>query len=199
MHVSVEVNILQNILDFFKTLLKWYFIVEPWEQAVRVRFGKRVELFNGGTHFQSRSLTPVYVQNTRRRLISMGSQTVTTKDRKLITIHSTLGYTIVDVLRLQQTLHDAEGTVMQHVTARLAKDIAAHDLTDCAPADVMARVLAALDLERYGLGNLEFALTSYVADIKTIRLINEASAPWMGGMPLHTSIVTASTPAQSGR
>lgn len=192
-------SIIQNILDFFKTLLQWWFIVEPWEQAVRVRFGKNVLLFNGGTHFRIPFFDAVYVQNTRRRLISMGSQTVTTKDRKLITIHSTLGYTIVDILRLQQTLHDAEGTVMQHVTSRLAKDIAANFLADCAPADVMTRVGAALDLERYGLGNLELALTSYVADIKTIRLINEASAPWIGGMSLHTSIVTSNMPAASGR
>jgi hypothetical protein len=196
------VNIVQNVLDFFKHLLQWWFIVEPWEQAVRVRFGKHVKLFNGGAHFRFPFFDNVYVQNTRRRLMSMGSQTVTTQDRKLITIHSTLGFTIVDILRLQQTLHDAEGTVMQHVTARLARDVATHELKECAPAEVMARVGAALDLERYGLGNLEFALTSYVADIRTIRLINDSSAPWIGGMPLNTRglVSTSSTPvAESGR
>jgi hypothetical protein len=192
-------NVVQNVLDFFKHLLQWWFIVEPWEQAVRARFGKHVKLFNGGAHFRIPFFDTVYVQNTRRRLMSMGSQTVTTKDRKLITIHSTLGFTIVDILRIQQTLHDAEGTVMQHVTARLAQDIATHDLKDCAPAEVMDRVGAALDLERYGLGNLEFALTSYVADIKTIRLINDSSAPWIGGTPLNTAAANAPAIALSGR
>jgi hypothetical protein len=196
------VNIVQNVLDFVKHVLQWWFIVEPWEQAVRVRFGKDVKLFNGGAHFRIPFFDTVYVQNTRRRLISMGSQTVTTKDRKLVTIHSTLGFTIVDILRLQQTLHDAEGTVMQHVTTRLAQDIAIHELKDCAPAEVIVRVGAALGLEQYGLGNLEFALTSYVSDIRTIRLINDSSAPWIGGMPLNTrgSVGTSSTPvAESGR
>jgi regulator of protease activity HflC (stomatin/prohibitin superfamily) len=179
-------NLLQNILDFFKNLLQWWFIVEPWEQAVRVRFGKNVLLFNGGTHFRIPFFDSVYVQNVRRRLISIGSQTLTTKDRKLVTIHSTLGYTIVDVLRLQQTLHDADGTILQHVITKLAHDIATHNLGDCAPADVMDRVRANLNLEQYGLGNLEIALTSYVADIKTIRLINDSSAPWIGGASLNT-------------
>src|SRR6267142_243142 len=94
-------NIIQNILDFFKTLLQWWFIVEPWEQAVRVRFGKNVHLFNGGTHFRVPFFDSVYTQNVRRRMTSIGSQTVTTRDRKLVTIHSTLGFTIVDVLLLQ--------------------------------------------------------------------------------------------------
>jgi len=179
-------NIIQNILDFFKTLLQWWFIVEPWEQAVRVRFGKNVHLFNGGTHFRVPFFDSVYTQNVRRRMTSIGSQTVTTRDRKLVTIHSTLGFTIVDVLLLQQTLHDAEGTVIQHVTARLAQDIATHDLIDCAPTEVMTRVGKNLNLEQYGLGNLEIALTSYVADIRTIRLINDSSAPWIGGIALNT-------------
>ena len=180
-------SILQNILDFFKHLLQWWFIVEPWEQAVRVRFGKKVLLFNGGTHFRIPFFDTVYVQNTRRRLTPIGSQTLTTKDRKLVTIHSTLGFTITDVLKLQQTLHDCEGTILQHVTALLAQDIATHDLVDCAPEETMTRVRVALDLEQYGLGNLEIALTSYVADIRTIRLINDASAPWFQGSQLTTS------------
>jgi hypothetical protein len=51
----------------------------------------------------------------------------------------------------------------------------------------MKRVRASLNLEKYGLGNLEFALTSYVADIKTIRLINDASAPYISGYSLSTT------------
>jgi SPFH domain / Band 7 family len=181
------VNIIQNILDFIKNLLQWWFIVEPWEQAVRVRFGKHVLLFNGGAHFRIPFFDTVYIQNTRRRLIPIGSQTLTTKDRRLVTIHSTLGFTITDVLLLQQTLHDADSTVLQHVTARLSEDIATHDLIDCTPSNVMRRVRHDLNLEKYGLGNLELALTSYVADIKTIRLINDASAPYISGFSLSTT------------
>lgn len=179
-------NIIQNILDSLKTLLQWWFVVEPWEQAVRVRFGRHVRLFRGGAHFRIPFFDSIYVQNTRRRLISVGSQTLTTKDRKLITIHSTLGYTILDVLKLQQSLHDAESTILQHVSTRLSQDVATHALAECTPAEVMARVRAVLDLEPYGLGDLEFALTSYVADIRTIRLINDSSAPYISGASLDT-------------
>ena len=192
-------NILQNILDFLKHLLKWWFIVEPWEQAVRVRFGKHVLLFHGGAHFRIPFFDTVYTQNTRRRLTPIGSQTLTTMDRKLVTIHSTLGFSITDVLKLQQTLHDCDGTILQHVTALLAQDIATHILSDCAPTEVMKRVKAALQLEQYGLGNLEIALTSYIADIRTIRLINDSSAPWFQASHLTTSLATGDKTEMYGR
>lgn len=179
-------NIIQNILDFLKTLLQWWFIVEPWEQAVRVRFGKNVRLFEKGTHVRIPFFDAIYVQNTRRRLMSIGSQTLTTTDRKLVTVHSTLGFTIVDVLRLYETLHDAEGTILQHVTTILAQDIATHALSECAPADVMERCRNKLCLEKYGLGNLELAITSYVSDIRTLRVINDSLAPWIGSSALDT-------------
>lgn len=171
-------NIVQQLLDFFKTLLSWWFIVEPWEQAVRTRFGKHVALYGAGTHFKIPFFDAVYKQNTRRRLMPMGSQTLTTSDRKLVSIHSTVGFQIADVLLLQQSLHDADGTVMQHVTSLLSKDIATHTLAECAPADVAARVKKELRLEAYGLSGIELAITSYVADIRTLRIIQDNAAPW---------------------
>ncbi len=34
-------SLFNGILEFLKTMVSWWFVVEPWEQAVRVRFGKR--------------------------------------------------------------------------------------------------------------------------------------------------------------
>jgi SPFH domain / Band 7 family len=192
-------NIVQNILDFLKSLLTWWFIVEPWEQAVRVRFGKNVKLFTAGAHIRIPFFDNVYVQNTRRRLISIGSQALTTNDRKVLTIHSTLGYVIADVLKLQRGLHDADGTVIQHVTACIAKDVASHDLTECGPAAIAGRVEEQLDLSDYGLDVVEFALTSYVADVQTIRLLNDNAAPYMTYQTLTTLLTDSNNAARVGR
>lgn len=179
-------NVVRDILDFVKSLLTWWFIVEPWEQAVRVRFGKHVLLFEAGAHIRIPFFDTVYVQNTRRRLLSIGSQTLTTSDRKVITVHSTIGYVLTDVLKLQTGLHDADGTVMQHVTSRLAQDIATHTLEDCGPAVVADRVRAQMGLAQYGLDVVEFALTSYVADIQTLRILSDGSAPYFNYAALTT-------------
>lgn len=192
-------NILQSVLNFLHALLDWWFIVEPWEQAVRVRFGKHVGLFGPGTHIKIPFFDAVYKQNTRRRLISMGSQTLTTSDRKVVTIHSTVGYVIKDVLKLQQTLHDADGTIMQHVTARVANDLATHTLAESSPANVAARVKAQLSLEQYGLTDIEFAITSYVADINTLRLLSDGSAPYFAYAILQTWIPQGAGVPSSGR
>jgi hypothetical protein len=194
-------NFIRDILDFLKSLLTWWFIVEPWEQAVRVRFGKRVRLFEAGAHVRIPFFDTVYVQNTRRRLLSIGSQTLTTADRKVLTIHSTIGYILTDVLKLQTGLHDADATIMQHVTSRLAQDIATHTMEQCAPADVAARVRAQMGLAQYGLDVVEFALTSYVGDIQTLRILSENAAPWFNYAALTTVLPDpkSAQPASSGR
>jgi hypothetical protein len=193
------------MLDFIKALLTWWFIVEPWEQAVRVRFGKHVRLFAAGAHIRIPFFDNIYVQNTRRRLLSVGSQTLTTSDRKVLTVHSTIGYVITDILKLQRGLHDADGTIMQHISALLARDIAGHRLKDCGPTAVAARVKADLNLCAYGLDVVEFALTSYVADVRTLRILNDTAAPYFGYTQLNTVVAlgmagnTPSAGSTSGR
>lgn len=180
-------NIIRDIIDFLKSLLTWWFIVEPWEQAVRVRFGKHVRLFMAGAHIAIPFFDSIYKQNTRRRLCSMGSQALTTRDRQVLSIHSTIGYTIVDVLKLQQGLHDADATIVQHVTARIAEDVASHDIVDCGPADIAERVRKELDLSPYGIDVVEFVLTSYTANVQTIRILQDNSAPYMAYVALSTA------------
>lgn len=179
-------NIIRDIIDFLKSLLTWWFIVEPWEQAVRVRFGKHVRLFAAGAHIAIPFFDNIYKQNTRRRLCSMGSQALTTKDRQVLTVHSTLGYVIADVLKLQRGLHDADATIVQHVSARIAEDVASHDMRECGPADIAARVRERLDLSPYGLDVVEFMLTSYTANVQTIRILQDNSAPYLSYAALST-------------
>jgi len=181
-------SVIQNILDFLKSILVWWFIVEPWEQAVRVRFGKHIYLFGAGAHVRIPFFDNIYIQNTRRRLLSAGLQTLTTSDRKLLSVHSTIGYVLTDIMKLQQGLHDADATITQHITALLARDIASHTLAECGPGDIAQRVRAGLDLAQYGLEVVEFALTSYIADVQTIRVLQDNSAPYFQYGALSTVI-----------
>lgn len=192
-------NIIRDLIDFLKSLLTWWFIVEPWEQAVRVRFGKHVRLFGAGAHVAIPFFDSIYKQNTRRRLCSMGSQALTTRDRQVLTVHSTIGYVIVDVLKLQQGLHDADATIVQHVTARVAQDVASHNMVECGPADIAARVRLELDLSAYGLDVVEFVLTSYTANVQTVRILQDNSAPYLSYGALSTALSSGGlcTPAAS--
>lgn len=192
-------NIIRDIIDFLKSLLTWWFIVEPWEQAVRVRFGKHVRLFGAGAHVAIPFFDSIYKQNTRRRLCSMGSQALTTHDRQVLSVHSTIGYVITDVLKLQQGLHDADATLIQHVTARVAEDVASHDVVDCGPADIATRVRTRLDMSQYGLDIVEFVLTSYTANVQTIRILQDNSAPYVTYAALNTLGYSGGCPIPGGR
>ena len=167
-------GIVQQLLDFFRQLLTWWLIVEPWEQAIRVRFGKHVRLFGAGVYLRIPFFDIVYKQNVRRRVSSIPVQTLTTRDGKTITLHGSIGYKIVDVLKLQQTLHDAENSVQQEVLGIITRYVVNHAATDCTPEKVVAAVSASLDLSKYGLGDVDFFLAGYVSDIPTYRLIQDS-------------------------
>lgn len=167
-------NMLQQFLSMFGHLLKWYFVVEPWDMAIRVRFGKGLVLFGPGLHFKVPYADVLYCQNVRRRVMGLGNQTTTTRDGAVITVNGSLGFRIADVLKLHQTLHDADGTITLHVSGAVARYVARNDVIDCTPEKITAAVQSVLTLEQYGLADVEFFMNSYVSNIPAIRLINDS-------------------------
>lgn len=161
---------LQQIFDAVRNLFKWWFIVLPWEQSIRVRIGRHVRVFGAGIHFQIPFIDKLYVQNTRMRITPLSPQTLTTLDGRTITCAGSLRFRLFDVLRLYQTLHQAEETIRQHAEGLLADYVIRHNLADCAPSMVADHVTAKLDLSQYGLNDSRLFLTDF-AVVKTYRLI----------------------------
>lgn len=167
-------SIFQGILDFLKQLLAWWFVVEPWEQAVRVRFGKNVKLMYAGVHFKIPFFDVIYKQNVRRRVSGIPVQTLTASDGSPITVHGSIGYKICDVLKLQQTLHDAEVSVQQMLQGLITDYVVTHPAADCTPEKIISAVKERLDLSKYGLGEADFFLTGFVSSVPTYRLIQDS-------------------------
>lgn len=188
-------GIVQNILDFLRTLLSWWFIVLPWEQAIRVRFGKHSRLFGAGFYWRIPFFDVLYIQNVRRRISPIPVQTLGTADGKTITLHGSIGYRVADVMKLQMTLHDAEGSIQQEVLGLITKYVVAHKAAECGSADIVASVSKALDLSRYGLAEAEFFLTGYVADVPTYRLLQDAMSSYTQYNGLSTVSTQQNVPA----
>lgn len=180
-------NVVRDLIEFLKQLVAWWFIVEPWEQAVRVRFGKYVRLFHAGVHWRIPFFDKLYVQNTRRRVLSLDNQTVTTRDGKVLTLNGSIGYRIEDVLRLHQTLHDANDSVKQELIGVIARYVATHDFSECTPAILMQIALDEVDLSRYGLVQEDFYVSGYVGNVPSFRIINDGIGGWVGGAALTTN------------
>lgn len=176
----------QSLVRAIGELFNWFVIVAPWEQAIRVRCGKHVTLLRSGFHLRAPVIDRIYRQPIRRRLCLVKHQTLTTQCGQTITVSGQLGYIVKDLLKLYQTLHDAQDTIVAEVCALVSEYVATNDVDLCTPNQIERYVRAHLDIDRYGLGDPEFYLVNY-ARVRTYRLIMGELASWQYGDALSTS------------
>ncbi len=169
----------------FGELFHWWVIVAPWEQIVRVRLGKHLKMFGAGIHFTIPHVDSVYRQSIRRRICLTAMQTLTTSDGKTVTVSGQLGYAIVDVEKLYQTVHHAEDTLLATMQALVSEYIQQNDAADCTPPKVQEFVQESADLEIYGIGEVSFFVTNF-AIVRTYRLLMDKAKDYADGDALNT-------------
>jgi hypothetical protein len=168
---------LNQLLTNFAEAFKWFYILQPWEQALRVRCGKHIQLHAGGLHFKVPYIDYIFKQNTRLRISDVPAQTITTLDGRTITLSAALQYRVADITPLFTKLHMAEATIAQECQAILTEYIAWNDFKVCDPKSVMAHVQTQLNLELYGLEDVRFILKDF-AVVKTYRFITGDMDTW---------------------
>lgn len=182
---------LRELLTALKNIFTWWWTISPWEQGVRVRAGKHVKLLEAGLHLRIPVLDRFYVQSVRLRYICVPTQTVTTKDGKALTISGGLAYSIEDILKLYQTIHDPVDTIEMMCCGIIASTIEGKEAAEVSPKDVEKAVNEELNLEEYGLTNTLFKVTDW-ALVRTYRLIQGEPKSY-GGSCLDTSSERSST------
>lgn len=170
-------ELINQLLNFVKTLFDWWFVVMPWEQAIHVRAGKHSKLKTAGLYFKIPFIDAVFVQTTRMRRIDLSAQTVSTLDGKTITIKSSIGYVIGDMEKLYNTMSHPESTLANIAMGKVAQYIRGLDSTKVSPKDIEEYVNSSIDASLFGLKDVTLQITSW-ADVKTFRLIQDQS--WIG-------------------
>jgi len=163
---------ISKILDAISTLFQWWFIVTPWEKAVRVRMGKKVEVKSEGIYFKIPFLDTVYTQNTKIRVVDLPVQTVTTSDNQTLTISSIVGYHIEDILLLYNSLYHPDSTIANIVMGKISEYISAHTLADCTPSKIESAMKRELNKTEFGIAYKYVRVVSH-AVVKTYRLIGD--------------------------
>lgn len=176
---------LQQLFDALKAALTWWIVVTPWEQALRVRWGRHVTLLRSGVYLRLPIVDRVYRQTVRRRFSAVPTQTLTMQDGKTVTVAGSLGYCIVDLQTLYATLHHAEATLEAETQALVSDFIISHEYTDFTPAALQNYVEQHLDFSRYGIGDAEFVITTFVC-VKTYRLLQGEPRDYTVGTTLDT-------------
>ena len=169
---------MNQIKDFFEyifNVFKIWIIIQPWEQGLIVRNGKRIKRVSGGIYFKLPYFDSVYVQECRLRMIQVCMQTLTTKDSQTLTINSALGYTIVDIEKLYQTLYHPEGTLVNIAMSEVSEFVYNNDFYEITPLSIEKSVLQKLNAEDYGLKFEYFKITNF-ASVRTFRLIQDGQS-----------------------
>lgn len=163
-------NWLGDLVTSGAGLLKWWVIVAPWEQGVRVRRGKKLKLLHAGVHWKFPFVDRVFRQSTRLRVCELPLQTLTTHDGKSLTLKGLLGYEIFDVLQVYQTIHDIEDT-LSNITLGLVSDaVTSTEMADCWPAGVESDVWKDLNFSKFGIEAVSFDLQDF-AFMKSYRFV----------------------------
>lgn len=166
-------------------LFNWVFIVAPWEQALRIRLGKRVHKLGPGIYCRIPFVDRVYRQSIRRRITIIRPQTLTTQDGKTLTIASSLAYSIGDLEKLFDTLESPTASIDAEVASLVAGFISSHNLADCLPPSIEEHIAGALDLGQYGLSEQKFRVMSFVV-VKTYRFVMGELPTWSHGKQIDT-------------
>lgn len=164
-------GIFKEIIDYISRIFTWWVIVMPWEQGIRVRFGKHITILNQGIYLKLPLLDNIYVQEKRLRTILLPIQTLTTKDNHTISISSSIGYSIIDISKLFNTLYMPDMTIANIAMGKVADYICNHNLSECTPQAIENNVTSAFGDSDYGLKFERIKLTTF-ANVRTYRLIN---------------------------
>lgn len=164
-----------SFLESLKQLLlqfRPWSIILPWEQGIRIRFGKHVRDMTPGVWLRIPFVDQVYQQSVRLRSEAMSCQNVTTRDGKTIFLASQVSFAIGNLRLLFDTLQHVESTIINRAAQAIATYIQTHDFVDCRPECIAQSVTASLDFRQYGLDQVTIGITDYVVT-KTYRLLSD--------------------------
>lgn len=161
---------LTTIFHAMSQPLKWWVVVAPWEQGIRVRLGKEAVVLNPGIHFRIPFLDRIYVQSIRLRIVTSGSLTVSTLDRKVVTTILTVRFAIRDVKLLYNTIANPETTLINHVSSLAAEYISQATSADLSHKSLSEYVDSKLDVSGWGLEEVSVNITDF-AFIRAYRLM----------------------------
>lgn len=174
--------------------LKFFVFVLPWEQAIRIRWGKYVSDLEPGFAWKWPVLDRVKKASVRERSANLSRQPLWTLDRQLVSVCASLQWEILSLRTMYETSQHPEDTLRNRARARIADYVARTELVALAPARIAEQVQADLEaeLEPYGIGVLELLIVE-LAQIPALRLVGDGDDSSWGGV-----LDTEDEPPQQG-
>lgn len=149
--------------------IRMWVVVAPWEQGLRVRFGKRAKLLRSGFHWTLPFVDRVHRVSVRVRMIADNGLTVMSKDGKPVTINLAMQFSVRDALCLFNEVANPEATIVMRAAAGAAKYIANTPLSEITH-DAVERAARVSVPETWGLSDVDVRVLSF-ASVRTYRIM----------------------------
>lgn len=175
---------IKETIQFIFNSFKFWFIVDPWEEAIRVRFGKHQKLWTPGIYFRIPHFDKIFVQETRLRIVSMPLQSVTLYDKTTLTIKCAIGYKVNDILKLYDTIHQPETTIINIALDKVC--VYLNNAISVSEEQIKSTVLEELRETDFGI-EFEYLKITSMCEVRTYRLIQDQHWEYEG-MDLGESI-----------
>lgn len=166
-------SIFHGIARFFQLFVFWY-TVEPWEQCLRVRFGKHLKRIAPGFHIKIPYFDTLYKQHSRYRTTICPTQTLTTADGHTVVCSFALGYALDNIEKFYQTLTSADETLTQTVSSYVSDAVAKTARADLGALTINTTLSEIISdkFSKFGLKDVDVKLQDF-AFIKAFRLIQD--------------------------
>ena len=161
---------LDTLLQSVGKPFKWWVVIAPWEQGLRVRLGKKSRKLLPGIHFVIPFFDRVYRIGTRLRLVSEGGQTLTSLDGKIVTLSLAVQYAIVDIQKLFNTVTRPESTLLSRTQVVVSDLISKTNANEISCQSINEHLEGALPGEEWGLGQVRGFVTTF-AFVRTYRFL----------------------------
>lgn len=179
---------IRELLDALKNIFKWWITVTPWEQAVRVRLGKNVDLLKAGVHLRIPIADRIFLQTVRKRYTSVPTQTLTTTDGKILTVSGSFGFSISNIMALYNSMQHPEEVIQGHIQNLVTNYVITRKAEECRSRELVDFIDDNLDLSHMGIDAQGFVLTDFVITPRTYRLIQGQPKDWRDGDSLETDM-----------
>ena len=165
-------ELVQALVSFGKSLLPWV-VVMPWEQGLRVRFGRYMKTMGPGVHFRMPMVDSATIRSSRREFIAVPLLDIMTADGKTLTVGITAAFRITDISALLNSVSQPEDAVTELVSSFVAKYIRQNTMADISQDKLEKAARDGLARNVEGIGEIRIAVTNFVSG-RTYRLIMEA-------------------------
>ena len=170
---------LNRLIQQLGSVFKWWITVLPWEQSLRIRWGKTTTKLGPGVHWKVPLMHIVFKQNTRLLVSDAPRQTLTTLDGKTLTVSMIVGYRIVDVEQLYVHIQDVENTVLNIIMGAVSRFVGSTPAAECDALNIESATLEALPLD-WGL-EYAYVRVNDLTSARVYRILGENSrSMWAG-------------------